>query len=77
MREKGPRSGNSVGVGARTGAGVGAGVKGEVAAGAGTRLMVVRRRLGEDMVDSHPSVVVVTVVETMTAPKSSAPGMRT
>ena len=39
----------------------------------GTRLMFLRRWLGEDTVDGFPSVV-VTVVETMTAPKSSAPG---
>lgn len=73
-REKGPCERAMAGVGAWAGTGVGAGVEGVVVEKIGTRLMVLRRWLGEDTFGVLPSVVVVTVVETMTAPKSSAPG---
>lgn len=78
MRGKGPRSETTTGVGTRAGTGVGVGVGKVAVAGTGTRLVVLRRRVGEDP-SVNPllsEVVVLTEVETNTAPKSSTPGMQ-
>ena len=69
MRGKGPWV--ATGVGTRTG--VRAGDIVGVVGGAGTRLTVFRRKRGKE-VNVASLVSVETVVETRTAPKSSAPG---